>query len=431
MKNSGILHRIMALALLFVCFPLYLSAQDDETDEDEDYIYTPDTVFLHDTTYIFISDLNDITEKLGISYDRYVRRFLLYLNLMDSTRRYSPEEVYLNYFMPMLQTATGFSDKRWIRGVFSLYASPDTAFMSYNPAPVPDTLARINRNADIMFECRGEMNTDFFLKSPGLINTYLIQLFRYIHQTNSAEQGKIRGVNFYFPDFSFREKRAMAQFAKSVALVTDFISLKTINSLKVYFSFGERGASEREYLSCIASMTDSIFILDGSDPDRLFAGTTVITKKDADDYFLLTKVTDQFYLAGFCYPNELPYTSPYEFRDSDIVDLINSDYPENNWEIYAAILLVIVILIVLFFTLYWTIPAFPCYLNKNRDYMITLFIVLSFEVFLLLFSMVEAMSRDSVFDFSSKNKSIVFLMPVLLVFILPLLKMVRNRKDIP
>jgi hypothetical protein len=436
MKHLRTLHKITAWAALVGCLPLLLPAQSTPATE-AGWGYAPmpapapDTVFVHDTAYVFISNLNDITEKLGMSYDRYVQGFLLYLSHRDSAHRYSPEGVYLNYFMPMLQAAPNFSEKRWIRGIFSLYASPDATFMRYNPAPAPGALARLNRNADVMFECRGEMNTDFFLQSPGLISVYLVELFKYIHQVNSAKRGEICGVNFYFPDFSFNKKRAMAQFAKSAALVVDCSRLETINRLRLYFSFGERGAAEREYLSCIADMADSIFVFGNSNPDRLFAETMVITREAANDYWLLSKVKEQLYLATFSYPDVLPYSSPYEFNDADTITLINSDYPENNWETYAAVVLIIFLLFLLGFILYWTIPALSYYLNRSREYLIILLLMLAFEVVLLLFSMVEAMSRSSVFDFSHNDKGIVFLMPALLIFIIPLLKMAYSKKNAP
>jgi hypothetical protein len=56
--------------------------------------------------------------------------------------------------------------------------------------------------------------------------------------------------------------------------------------------------------------------------------------------------------------------------------------------------------------------------------------MLLFEIFLLLFSAIEAMSRGSVFNFSSENKNLLLFMPLLLVFITPVLKLSRN-KDIP
>ncbi|MDR0367988.1 MAG: hypothetical protein LBH82_02455, partial [Bacteroidales bacterium] len=65
-----------------------------------------------------------------------------------------------------------------------------------------------------------------------------------------------------------------------------------------------------------------------------------------------------------------------------------------------------------------------------RKYLTILILMLLFEIFLLLFSAIEAMSRGSVFNFSSENKNLLLFMPLLLVFITPVLKLSRN-KDIP
>jgi hypothetical protein len=352
------------------------------------------------------------------------------LQKKDVDRQYSPDHIYLNYFLPLLKNLSDFPDKRWIDGVFTLYTSPDTTFMKYNPVPLPYSLPETNPNLDVMFECRGDKNTDYFLRSPHLIDTYLVQIFRYIYEVNHAEERNIKGINFYFPDFSFKEKRAMAQFAKSVSLITDSCRLDEIRSLKVYFSFDKAAESEKKYLSCIADMTDSIFIYNNTDVSRAFSPTTVITREDADNYFLLSKVMAQFYLASY-HTDYFPVTSRFFFRNEDIVKLIHSDYTDNNWEIYALSLSVILVLSLLILILYWTIPTFSFYLNKNKDYMITLILMLIFEVFLLIFSMIEALSRGSVFDFASQDKNILFFAPFILIFITPLLKIVRSRSENP
>jgi hypothetical protein len=299
--------------------------------------------------------------------------------------------------------------------------------MKYHPVPLPDTFQPGHQPVDIVFECRGEKNTDYFLQSPQLIDTYLVQLFRYIHEANTQEAGKIHGVNFYFPDFSFNKKRAMAQFAKSISLVTDSCRLNTIRSLKVYFSFDQKTADKNiEYLSCISDMTDSIFVFNNQ-ANPLFSSVEVITRDNADKYSLLSKVIDEIYLASF-YIDYFPATHPFEFQANDIIRLMHADYPENNWETYAFVLAGMFLLALVMLFLYFTVPGLAWYLSRNQKYLTLLVLMLLFEVFLLLFSMVEAMSRSNVFDFSEKNKNVLLFMPVLLVFIAPVLKLSRNKE---
>ncbi|MDR0371852.1 MAG: hypothetical protein LBH80_08445, partial [Prevotellaceae bacterium] len=326
-------------AYFFICFPHCIHSQNDTYSDDDYTEWMPDTVYVpvHDTTYICISTLNDVTTKLGISYDSYVRWFLYFVAKRDSGRIFSPQEIYLNYFLPLLEEKPGSPGHKWAEGIFSLYASPDTSFMKHHPLPLPNDFQKKSRPVDIIFECRGDKNTDYFLQSPQLMDTYLAQFFKYIHEVNSREEGKIRGINFYFPDFSFKKRRAMAQFAKSISLVTDGCRLNTIRSLKVYFSFDRRTASgNEEYLSCIADMTDSIFVFNSQD-DPLFSTAEVITRSDADKYWLVSKIIDQIYLASF-YMDYFPLTDKYTFYENDIVRLIHADYSENNWETYALIL---------------------------------------------------------------------------------------------
>jgi hypothetical protein len=418
--------RCFAIACILLLLPRIANAHDGY-DYEKDYL--PDTVYVpvHDTTYIYISNLNDITTKLGVSYDSYVKWFLYFAAKRDSGHLFSPQEIYLNYFLPLLEEQPGSPGHKWIQGVFSLYASPDTSFMKYNPVPLPDTFQPSNQPINIVFECRGDKNTDYFLQSPQLIDTYLVQLFRHIHEVNTKETGKIHGVNFYFPDFSFNKKRAMAQFAKSISLVTDSCRLNTIRTLNVYFSFNKKKAdNNHEYLSCIADMTDSIFVFNNQ-ANPLFSSVEVITRADADKYSLISKVINQIYLASF-YMDYFPATSMFQFQADDIIRLIHADYPENNWETYAFVLASIFLLVLVIVILYFAVPGFAWRLSRSKKHLTILVLMLLFETFLLLFSMVEVMSRSSVFDFSNKNKNLLLFMPLLLVFIAPVLRLLRNKE---
>lgn len=427
-------------ACFFICptFAQHNAGYDEFDEYDElEYVVAPDTVYVHDTIRIYISTLDDVTRHFGMSYDAYVKRFLRYILPKDSARQFSSQNIYLNYFLPMLEDEPDFPAKRWVGGLFSLHISPDmnAASMNYNTMPLPDSLPGNNRNFDILVECRGDRNTDFFLQSPHLIDACLVQLFKRIHKTNTDAQTKgvtqIKGVNFYFPDYSFRKKRAMAQFAKSVALVTDSCRLETIRGLKVYFSFNRQGADEIKYLSCLADMTDSIFILNNyASAGKVFTPVTVVTSEDAANYSLFSKIIDQFYLADYD-RHIFPHTHLLTFHDADIIALIHSDYPENDWEIYAMILALIILVSILVFILYRSIPALSFFLNKNRDYMIILIFILVFELFILLFYMIEAMSRSEVFNFSRENQYLLLFMPVLLVFVVHLVKALRGRDKLP
>jgi hypothetical protein len=370
-------------------FVAYFFACTAFAQYDGDFIYIADTVYVEKKVEVevpvYISTLDDITRQFGITYDEYVKQFLQYVRSQDSANRFSSNHIYLNYFLPMLENEPDFPTKRMVGGVFSMYASPDTAFLNFDPASLPDTLPKNNSNFDILFECRGDKNTDFFLQSSNLIDAYLVRLFKYIHEAKTQNNQAIKGINFYFPDYSFKQKRAMAQFAKSVSVVVDSCRLKSIRGLKIYFSFNQQGAGEIKYLSCLAEMTDSVFILNRTGNDRIFTPVTVVTFRDAKKYSLLSKVIDQFYLAHYDLQS-FPCTSEVMFWDTDIINLIHSDYPNNNWEIYALVLIVIIGISILLFIMYWIIPSFSFFLNRNGDYMIVLILILIFEIFILFFT---------------------------------------------
>ncbi|MCD8081666.1 MAG: hypothetical protein LUF04_15100, partial [Bacteroides sp.] len=83
---------------------------------------------------------------------------------------------------------------------------------------------------------------------PAAIATALEPLFASV-----CFSGKpIQGVNFYFPDYNFRNKRQMAQLIKSVSLVTDSMRVAPIRGMKLYVTFDRQaGLRHRNFLCCL------------------------------------------------------------------------------------------------------------------------------------------------------------------------------------
>ena len=57
--------------------------------------------------------------------------------------------------------------------------------------------------------------------------------------------------------------------------------------------------------------------------------------------------------------------------------------------------------------------------------------MLILEMYLLFICMVEAMSNEHVFTFGGEDKNTFLLLPLLFIFIVPMLNMIAKKKDKP
>lgn len=396
--------------------------------EEYDGEYFPeaemDTMVIRDTVRIYISRLEDVTRTFGMTFDAFVKEFLRQKKQREPYPEISPECVYLNYFLPMRQGQKDFQQKRFISHVFTFY--PDKP-VSPEALPLSDSVDV--KQLDILFTCGGELLTDYLITSGHLKDRALVELFRYIDGFNSQAENtaKIRGINFYFPEYRFREKRAMAQFAKSASLILDSTHLQSIRNLSLYFSFDKTcGLENRAYLSSLSGMADSIFLLEnnGINPDR------ILTRKEAGRVSFVSKIANQFYLARF-FTGKFPVSESVVFSDGEIKALAEADYPDNNWEDYLFALIGLCILLPILLILYWILPEFAYYLTKNRDYLILLILMFVLEIILLLLAMIEAMSKEDILNLSGNNRNILLLLPLLLVFAMPLFKAMGDKGGKP
>lgn len=382
---------------------------------------------IHDTVYIHISNLDDVTKNFNMTFDDYVKHFLRYVDSVDVEKKLSPERIYLNYFLPLLENKPDWMRKRYIVKNYRPEIHSDSVSLRSDELSYPDSSMLHTMQLDVMLSCHGDEQTSQFLKSPKYIAACLEQLFSDIYYSKQT----IKGINLYFPDFSFKEKRAMAQLVKSVSLVVDSSRLKSIRGLRLYVSFDlQAGLAQRSYLLSLAPMVDSILLVDRTTEKSAFPEMLVITAKDADDNTVFSKILNQFYLLRY-FMDPFPQTDSELFFASDVQALIGSDYADNNWEQYFWILVGLLGFALIVLLLYRFVPSLSYYFNKNIDYCFTIIIILILEVFFLLMTMVEAMSRENVFNFTGKNKNMLLLMPLLFVFIIPLVKVIGRKRHIP
>lgn len=376
----------------------------------------------------YISNLNEVTKNFGMSFDQYVKEFLLFKDEKDTASRFSSDMIYLNYFLPLLRSESDFLDKRLVIREYSFDPKSNFTRMRLTQLPALYSRSLDSLALDVMFCCRGDENTDLFLKSPHYMNSCMVELFSAIHY---SQYRNIRGINLYFPDYSFKEKRAMVQFIKSVSLVVDSSRMKEIRDLRLYATFDRStGLENRNYLCSLTQLVDSVLLLDEDEIGQPFPPMMVLNKANADSLSTLFKIMNQFYLARYS-TGTFPVTSATQFRPEDIRAIMNSDYPDNRWETYMFILIGLVILVLILIVFYWSFPTFSYYINKNIDLMLSVLIMVVLEFYLLLFTMFAAMSKDDVFTFNGINGNNILFIPLLLVVIIPLIKVLGKKRNLP
>ncbi|MEG2070603.1 MAG: hypothetical protein RR034_04440 [Bacteroidales bacterium] len=388
--------------------------------------YAPlDTVFIRDTVYI--SNLEEITRKFGMTFNEYMQRFMKVALQEGHFSDQEIEQIYFNYFLPVLKNHPDFMTKHFIAIDYELFFQNKEPQIYATMVYMPDSSLKNRLNMDVMFTCVGDLNTDMFIKSPYYMQDAFIRILKDIETNDTLS---IKGIHFYFPDFSFKEKRAMAQFAKSISLVIDSSHIEKIKKLRLYFTFNQNNAQQQEnYLYGLSIMTDSVFILRTENTNRSSL-VAIYTPVNADTISVFSKILNQFYLARFNL-QDFPKTNDTILVDHDIKALMQSDFPDNNWEIYLFCLIGIVFLVIVFFILYSLIPAFSTFINQNQDFYMIGILMLFMEIILLLLKMFENMSRDQIFTVSEGKQNYLLLFPLLFVFTLPIIKLFNKRKATP
>lgn len=276
---------------------------------------------------------------------------------------------------------------------------------------------------DIRLTCYGKHNTNLFVGSPYLIRQCVGSLIAAAHESG----GMVTGVNLYFPDFDFSQKRDMAQLAKSVSLLIDSLPLQDIRDLRFYLSFDKaNGERNRSYLCALTQMADSVLLMDSHGsmlPD-------VLDHSDAAELNIFLQLKNQLSLARY-HTEPFPECSTDMLLMSDVAALMDADYPDNQWEVFLLALLAVFFVVLALLLLYAFNPIASFYISKNMDYVYSLVVMLSLEVLLLAANMLESMSKDSIFTLDSENKYVMLLLPLLFIFVIPMMKAVGKKRHLP
>ena len=401
--------------------------------EDGDYfeIYTlQDSVIIRDTIRdtLYISTINDITSHFNMSFDEFVDHFLEFVKSKEATNMSIEEKVYISQLRAMMNTR--LKQDRYVLRQYSLDLDKGSYNITVQKIPLADNMPD-SLDLDFLFVLEGEKNTDNFLNSPKLQARVLFKILKDI-KNYSKNQKKNIGINFYFPDFSYKEKRGMAQFVKSVSIVIDSSRIEEVRDLPLYFTFDEHFEADSlnfHYLASLRDMVDVIFLARVENTPMLkisFRSIDTQAKKTNTSWW--QQIKNQFYLARF-QSDEFPITNSEVLILSDIEKLMRADYPDSIWEFYFFTILFIIAFLIIGTFCYFFFPAFTNFVRNNSMYVFSGSILLVMEIFLLFTFMIETMSNTVVFNF--QNNQIMLFLPLMLIFIIPLLKNLTKKQEIP
>ncbi|MDR1706682.1 MAG: hypothetical protein LBR46_01605, partial [Prevotella sp.] len=205
-----------------------------------------------------------------------------------------------------------------------------------------------------------------------------------------------------------------------------------IRDLKLYVTFDrDNGKDNYAYILGLTQMVDSVLLVNTK--SVLWPGDSVlaVSKADAEKASWWSKVENQFYLARFTLKPFPQINKDEELSPENLRTLIDADYPYNNWENYFFALIGIFLLVITVFIFYRFNPYFSYFLNNNITYFFSLIIMLILEIYLLFVCMVEAMSNENVFTFGGDDKNTFLLLPLLFIFIIPMLNILSKRREKP
>lgn len=364
-----------------------------------------DTIKVHDTITIQ-PKLDSILSKFDLSFNDFMHTFQQYIEKKGKSIYPLEEDIYLNYLLPLYLEKN--MNKRYFMKMYFENKQYGTIDFTNLHTPMHSDLAH-----DVMLVIEGEINTDNFIKSPSNQKNTLYKVLNdiiAIKKDSLNKNDRKIGLNIYFPDFSFKEKRAMAQFVKSVSLVIDSINIPEIRNIPLYFTFNKNVKEDNSaFLVGLCDMADSVFVV--NTPSLM--NFEAIDKNAEISKF--EKIKNQFYFVRF-YMDDFP-TIDGDLSCDNLELLMNADYP-NTWEGYLLGIIGIIVLLIIGTVCYFLITPFANFIHEHYMYVFAGVIILITEIILLFVFMIEEMnSHTKVFNLWE-----ILIVLILLVIIIPVIK---------
>jgi hypothetical protein len=424
------------LILLVVSFQVVGQSQRGQTYTapwdipalEDPYFFEPyfDTIYIHDTVYVSNADAFLKRYYNGkITLNELVKNQQILDSVLRNLSAVSGKELFYNFFGHH-QYPRALSNSISIKE-FSLEEDLQFKRRQFN-AGVPATGSLSN---ELLFRFNGAYRTNRFLTNPEAV----LRAISYIFKALQSDTTKIRSINLYFPDFNFKEKRAMAQFVKSVRMVLDAAKDYDISTMKLKVFFHNQKNPEiigEDFLYSLMIKASEVVLLDPTNViDDYYVEGDPFSKDDIENVGLFTRMNSHFYLARFTNGNPEIRDSLTNFSVSSIREIALGDIPENNWESYLWFLIGLIALVVLIILLYFFYPPFSYILNQNMGIILASSVVFIIEFFMLAGVVFQNMCTEDESTSLNENPSLLFCMPILMVVVLPLMRQFSRNKKLP
>ncbi|TAJ12224.1 hypothetical protein DMA11_13820 [Marinilabiliaceae bacterium JC017] len=286
--------------------------------------------------------------------------------------------------------------------------------------------------ADLLVFCRGSEATDIFLKSDSsqlyCIETLFEQMNRNRYSVKLEGNRELRnpdGLNLFFPDYSFIEKRALVQFVKSISLVNNSLSGKKDGGYHLYLTFPESAKNKTPFLSCLLQFADSIYFADNNQ-FGIDETSIEVFSSATDSTMLLQKISNQFLMYRFS-------LSKYDGnKATSIAAIIERGNVHDAWEYYFFVILFLVFVLLIMPVAYFVFCPFQILVQKYSIGVFVSILMILFEIVILTLFMIEEMSQEPVFfNTSIYSNFYLLLLPVVMAGIYPVLKLFQRQVVVP
>lgn len=349
-------------------------------------------------------------------------------NENDSLYSQMSVRLYFNHFLKQ-DSINSFSSRFMIKE-FSINDSLQTTYEDIKEYDLIVDKSSVMKG--YLFRCEGEQMTDLFLHDKDAMTECISMMFTQMQQDTS----QLRGLNVYFPDFSFKEKRAMAQFVKSVRIMMDaskdFKYGKT--ALSIIFLDKNKEDVDKSFLYCLMQEAGDVLFIKSTDiiNNSIAIQGERVTTLNLGKVGFIGQLKSHLYLGRY-YTKSLNLNEKNlsNFKVEDISFIHDVDYIENTWETYLFILIGLLIIVITFITLYYIYLPFSSFINNNFESVIFVSLIVVLEIVALMTCVFLFMCKEDSFQIINKNPVILFTLPLVLVFIVPFLNGLRKKRKLP
>lgn len=389
-----------------------------------------DTIVVNDTVHV--SDIDGFLKQYGCSLGTFAKKYGAMKRMVDSINNLSEERLFYNYFLP--QDKDRKLSTRYIVKKFRI----NERMLEQEEAAVSDFVDRKEKGLlrdEILFTCKGADETDHFLRNPVAITQVISGMFTAMQKRESSDSTKIKGINLYLPDFTFRDKRALLQFVKSVRIIMDASHSFKPPGTRLNVTFlTSRGTSDldKDFLYALMQEATEVICLHQDMIDSCYVNGNCTTSLEEIDVNLLDQIISHYYIARY-------YTGPIDIMKADLIcfsglainPYLQADYSENTWEIYLLLLLLTVLLIIVLVILYYTCLPVSTFMNKYIESVVLISVMILLELLALAVTTFQHMCEDDNFSQIQKHPLLLFSLPFVIVLIIPMLKGISKKRRIP